>query len=108
MRTFLPLCALAVCACFRNPVSGKMQLNLLSESQEVELGKQAKQEAEQAYGIYKDKPELNTYVADIGKLLAAKSERPNLPWSYEIVDDASVNAFALPGGPIFITRGTLA
>ena len=108
MRTFLPLCALAVCACFRNPASGKMQLNLLSESQEVELGKQAKQEAEQAYGIYKDKPELNAYVADIGKPLAAKSERPNLPWSYEIVDDASVNAFALPGGPIFITRGILA
>jgi predicted Zn-dependent protease len=85
-----------------------MQLNLLSESQEVELGKQAKQEAEQAFGIYKDKPELNGYVESVGKQLAAKSERPNLPWSFEVVDDASVNAFALPGGPIFVTRGILA
>src|SRR5204863_2551796 len=77
------------------------------ESQEVELGKQAKQEAEQAYGIYKEKPELNQYIADIGKRLSAESGRASLPWSYEIVDDASVNAFALPGGPVFITRGIL-
>ena len=46
MRTSLPLIALVLCSCFRNPATGKMQLNLLSESQEVELGKQAKQEAE--------------------------------------------------------------
>ncbi|HYY52480.1 MAG TPA: M48 family metalloprotease [Myxococcales bacterium] len=98
---------LFLCSCFRNPATGKLQLDLLSESQEVELGKQAKQEAEQAYGIYKEKPELNQYVADIGKRLSAESGRPNLPWSYEIVDDASVNAFALPGGPVFITRGIL-
>jgi predicted Zn-dependent protease len=108
MRILLPLFALALLACVRNPATGKMQINLVSESQEVEIGKQAKQEAEQAYGVYKEKPELNTYVADVGKRLATHSERPNLPWSYEIVDDSSVNAFALPGGPIFITRGILA
>jgi predicted Zn-dependent protease len=108
MRTSLLLLALVLCGCVRNPATGKMQLNLLSESQEVELGKQAKAEAEQAYGVYKEKPQLNGYVEDIGKQLATKSDRPNLPWSYEIVDDASVNAFALPGGPIFITRGILA
>src|SRR2546428_4451536 len=107
MRKSLPLIALALCSCVRNPATGKMQLNLLSESQEVELGKQAKQEAEQAYGIYKEKPELNQYIADIGKRLSAESGRPTRPWSYELVDDASVNAFALPGGPIFITRGIL-
>jgi predicted Zn-dependent protease len=104
---FLLVGALALCSCFRNPATGKMQLDLLSESQEVELGKQAKQEAEQAYGVYKEKPELNQYVSDIGKRLSAESGRPSLPWSYEIVDDASVNAFALPGGPVFITRGIL-
>jgi predicted Zn-dependent protease len=107
MRTLLPLAALALCSCVRNPATGKLQLDLLSESQEVEMGKQAKVEAEQTYGIYKAKPELSQYVADVGKQLAAKSGRPNLPWSYEIVDDASVNAFALPGGPVFITRGIL-
>jgi predicted Zn-dependent protease len=107
MRTLLPLCAIALCACVRNPATGKMQLDFLSESQEVQLGQQAKAEAEQTYGVYKGKPELNQYIADVGKQLAARSGRPNLPWSYEIVDDASVNAFALPGGPIFITRGIL-
>ena len=108
MRPSLPFLALVLCGCVRNPATGKLQLNLLSESQEVELGKQAKQEAEQAYGVYQEKPQLNGYVEGIGKQLAAKTDRPNLPWSYEIVDDASVNAFALPGGPIFITRGILA
>jgi len=107
MRSLLPFCLLALCSCFRNPVTGKSQLDLLPESQEVQLGAQAKAETEQTYGIYKEKPELNQYVAEVGKLLASKSARPNLPYSYEIVDDASVNAFALPGGPIFITRGLL-
>ncbi len=107
MRTPFLVFLLAVCACVRNPATGKMQLDLLSESQEVDLGKQAKAEAEQTYGIYKEKPALNQYVADLGKQLAAVSGRPNLPWSYEIVDDASVNAFALPGGPVFVTRGIL-
>src|SRR5437588_11056028 len=107
MRTSLPLIALVLCSCFRNPATGKMQLNLLSESQEVDLGKQAKQETEQTYGVDKERPELRQYVEGIGKRLSQESGRPNLPWSYEIVDDASVNAFALPGGPIFITRGIL-
>ena len=79
----------------------------MSQDQEIELGKQAKAEAEQAYGVYKEKPQLNQYIADVGKQLSAQTERPGLPWSYEIVDDASVNAFALPGGPVFITRGIL-
>jgi predicted Zn-dependent protease len=107
MRTLFVPFLLLLCSCVRNPATGKMQLNLLSESQEVEMGKEAKVEAEQTYGVYKGKPELAQYVASVGKQLAAKSGRPNLPWSYEIVDDASVNAFALPGGPVFITRGIL-
>jgi predicted Zn-dependent protease len=109
MRTLLTLCtALALCSCFRNPATGKLQLDLMSQDQEIAMGKEAKAQAEQAYGIYKEKPELNQYVEAVGKQLAATSERPGLPWSYEVVDDASVNAFALPGGPIFITRGILA
>src|SRR5467141_5005382 len=107
MRTFLPLLTLALVACVRNPATGKMELNLVSEPQEVELGKQAKVEPEQAYGVYKEKPELNSYVESVGKTLAVHSDRPNLPYSYEVIDDSSVNAFALPGGPIFITRGIL-
>src|SRR5258705_935254 len=99
MRRPLLLLPVLLAACVRNPVSGKLELDLLSESEEIDLGKQAKQEAEQTYGVYKDKPELNSYVESVGKRLSTQAERPNLPWSYEIVDDASVNAFALPGGP---------
>jgi predicted Zn-dependent protease len=102
----IALLCLALCACFRNPVTGKLQLDLLSESQEVEMGQQAKQEVAQTMGLYHD-PRLETYIADLGKPLAANSGRPQLPFSYQIVEDASVNAFALPGGPIFLTRGIL-
>jgi predicted Zn-dependent protease len=52
-------------------------------------------------------PELQAYVAGIGKRMAAKSERPDLPWEFHVVNDASVNAFALPGGFIYVTRGLL-
>lgn len=58
-------------------------------------------------GEYHD-PALQTYVADLGKKLAATSERPNLPWTFRVVDDPAVNAFAIPGGHIYVTRGILA
>jgi predicted Zn-dependent protease len=103
-----PICwiVLALCACFRNPASGRLQLDLIPESQEIEMGQQAKQEVIQTMGVFHD-PKLEQYIADLGKPLAANSGRPTLPFSYLIVEDAAVNAFALPGGPIFITRGIL-
>src|SRR5438552_18139238 len=107
MRTSLPLIALVLCSCFRNPATGKMQLNLLSESQEVELGKQAKQEAEQTYGVYKEKPELSQYVEGIGKRLSPENDRPKLPWKDEIVDDAGENELELQRSQSIITRGVL-
>jgi predicted Zn-dependent protease len=71
------------------------------------MGQQAAQEVGQSIG-YVDDPELQAYVAGIGKRMAAKSERPNLPWEFHVVNDAAVNAFALPGGFIYVTRGLLA
>ena len=50
---------------------------------------------------------LQRYVSALGTQMARASERPSLPWSFTVIDDAQVNAFALPGGPIFITRGIL-
>src|SRR5437870_12994773 len=99
MRNSLPLIALALCSCVRNPATGKMQLNLLSESQEIELGKQAKQEAEQTYGLYKEKPELSQYIEGLSKRLSQESGRPNLAWAYEVVGAESGEAAALTGGP---------
>jgi predicted Zn-dependent protease len=99
------VCA-ALVACARNPVTGERELALISETQELELGKQAAEQARQAIGLVDDE-ELQAYVQGVGTALAADSERPELPWSFQAVDDPTPNAFALPGGFIFITRGML-
>src|SRR5437762_7427321 len=79
---------------------------LVSESQEIQLGQQADSEVIQSIGLYPD-PALQSYVSDLGKKLAATSERPNLPWTFRVVDDPAVNAFAIPGGFVYVTRGIL-
>src|SRR5215212_8768796 len=98
--------AAGLLSCARNPVTGKSELALVSESQEIQMGKQAAQDVAQTIGLYND-PKVEAYVAGIGKRIAAASERPNLPWEFHVVNDASVNAFALPGGFIYVTRGLL-
>lgn len=97
----------AAIACATNPATGKKQLMLVSEAQEIAMGKEADQEAVAAYGLYDD-PRVQAYVSELGQRLAAKSERPSLPWSFKVVDDPAVNAFALPGGYIYVTRGIMA
>src|SRR6185312_12163717 len=97
---------LAPSGCARNPVTGKNELSLVSESQEIEMGKQSAQEVQQSIGYYND-PAVQQYVSSIGMKMAKASERPNLPWEFHVVNDASVNAFALPGGFIFVTRGLM-
>jgi predicted Zn-dependent protease len=97
---------LATLACSTNPATGHSQLNLYSQEQEIALGKQYHQQVLQEIGIYRD-DELQSYVDRIGRDLAARSERPDLPWTFTVVDDASVNAFALPGGFVYVTRGLI-
>lgn len=92
--------------CARNPVTGKSELSLVSESQEIQMGQAGAKEVAQSIGFYND-AKVQSYVANIGKRMAAVSERPNLPWEFHVVDDASVNAFAIPGGFIYITRGLM-
>jgi len=105
--TALAAAVALVIACATNPATGKKQLMLVSEAQEIAMGKEADQEAIGAYGLYPD-PKVQAYVERLGKGLAAKSERPDLPWSFKVVDDPTVNAFALPGGYIYVTRGIMA
>lgn len=93
-------------ACATNPVTGKRELSLMSEAQEVQLGLQSDVEIRREMGLY-DAPALQQYVQDIGARLAATSERPHLKWQFAVVDAAAVNAFALPGGYIYVTRGIL-
>jgi predicted Zn-dependent protease len=96
----------ALPACATNPATGRRQLSFVSEEQEIQMGQQADQEISAAVGIYRD-PDLESYVQRLGTTLAAASERPNLPWQFRILDDASVNAMALPGGYNYVTRGLL-
>jgi predicted Zn-dependent protease len=96
----------AVIACATNPATGKRQLMLVSEAQEIAMGQEADKEAVATYGLYPD-PKVQAYVDELGKRLAATSERPGLPWSFKVVDDPAVNAFALPGGFIYVTRGIM-
>ncbi|HSG08608.1 MAG TPA: M48 family metalloprotease [Longimicrobiales bacterium] len=94
-------------ACAVNPATGRRELSLVGQAQEIEMGRSADADVSSSLGLV-DAPELQAYVAELGKELAAGSERPELPWSFKVVDDPVVNAFALPGGFIYVTRGILA
>lgn len=106
-RAVLPAALTAVLTtCATNPVTGKRELSLVSESQEIAMGQEAAKQTVDAIGAVADDA-LQRYVAGLGNTLAKASERPGLPWSFTVIDDPMVNAFALPGGPVFITRGIL-
>ncbi len=78
----------------------------ITPSQEVELGAEAAQQVEQQMGLVQD-PALEDYLRAIGEKLAAVSLRPEGPWSFAVVDMPEPNAFALPGGFVYVTRGLL-
>ncbi|HWW87546.1 MAG TPA: M48 family metallopeptidase, partial [Vicinamibacterales bacterium] len=93
-------------ACATNPATGKREVSLMSEEKEIQIGQEQDSQIRKEMGFYGDQA-LQQYVSGIGLRLAAVSERPNLPWHYTVVDVPAVNAFALPGGYIYITRGIL-
>jgi predicted Zn-dependent protease len=106
-RALLPAAMAAVLVtCATNPVTGRREFSLISESQEISMGQEAAKEVSAMIPPVADNA-LQQYVSGLGMQLARNSERPNLPWSFAVIDDPQVNAFALPGGPIFITRGIL-
>ncbi len=92
--------------CATNPVTGERELSLMSEAQEIQLGQEMDAQVRREMGLYDDAA-LQRYVQDVGLRLARASERPNLPWHFAVVDQPAVNAFALPGGYIYLTRGIL-
>jgi predicted Zn-dependent protease len=104
----IPVCAaLTLLACATNPATGERQFSLMSEAQEIQIGREVDEQIRAELGVY-DNPALQRYVDGIGQRLARASERPQLPWQFAVVDEAAVNAFALPGGFIYLTRGILA
>jgi predicted Zn-dependent protease len=92
--------------CSTNPATGRPQLALISEQQEVQLGLDYDQQIQRLLGVYPD-ARLQEYVDRVGRKLAAGSERPDLAWTFRVVDDPVVNAFALPGGHVYVTRGLM-
>jgi predicted Zn-dependent protease len=103
---YIVLVTLAHPACARNPVTGQLQLALVTEAQEIAMGRQGAEDVERSLGMVPDAA-LQKYVQGIGASMAKRSERPELPWRFGVVDDPTPNAFALPGGFIYFTRGML-
>ena len=101
------LLAAAAASCATNPVTGSRELVFMSESQEAELGQQADAQIRSEMGVYDDAA-LQEYITSVGRRLAAVSHRPDLPWQFTVIDSPVVNAFAAPGGYIYLTRGLLA
>jgi predicted Zn-dependent protease len=105
----IPLMAmlLASCTTVVNPVSGKRERTVLSEEKEIALGRQSDEQVRGEYGVYENAA-LQAYVNEVGQRLAKLSHRQGLQWKFTVVDSPDINAFALPGGYIYITRGLMA
>jgi predicted Zn-dependent protease len=93
--------------CARNPVTGRRQIVLVSESEETVIGRQSDPRVRQEYGVAEQRA-LQDYIGTIGRKLIRVSHRPNLEWHFTVVDSPIVNAFAMPGGYVYLTRGVLA
>ncbi len=107
-RWALAVAAVALCGCAVNPVTGQRELSLVSEQQELAIGAaNYANYRQQQGGDYYLEPELSDYVADIGRRLAAHSDRPELPYEFVVVNNPTANAWALPGGKIAINSGLL-
>ncbi len=94
-------------SCAVNPVTGRRDFVLISEDQEIGIGRNNDPEILQKFGYYPN-PVLQHYVRSIGETLAHLSQRPDLPFHFKVVDSPAINAFALPGGYVYVTRGILA
>ncbi len=99
--------SLGLSACAINPVTGERDFAIVSEAEEIEQGRRYHKEIIASYGVYDD-PALQQYVNGIGQELAAKSHRAHLKFTFTVLDSPDINAFALPGGYIYVTRGIMA
>lgn len=103
----LALLVFAVTPCLSQLPRFRPGFNLFSREQDVQLGKEAAGAIEKQVEVVNNK-ELNAYIAAIGKKLAAQPQAENYPYTFKVVNDKSINAFALPGGPTFVHTGLIA
>ena len=109
MRRYVGLLAalLALGGCASNPVTGKRELNLVSEAQEIQIGQQQYAPSRQSQGgDYVTDPGVTSYVQQVGNRLAAVADR-KLPYEFVVINSGDLNAWALPGGKLAINRGLL-
>ena len=96
-----------VAGCATNAVTGRKELMLVSEAQEISQDRQAAPHQFSAdYGPVRDAA-LNAYVASVGQKVAAVSHRPGMPYSFHVVNAVYVNAYTFPGGSVVVTRGMM-
>ena len=101
------LLCLAASGCAINPVSGHPEFVLVSEAKEKQMGAESAKEVEQTMGLVSDSA-LVAYVESVGSRLAEQSPRKDVDYRFFVVDAEEPNAFALPGGYVYVTRGLLA
>ena len=104
---FILIALLLLPRCQTVPATGETRLTLISTAEEIQLGREADAQIRTTVGVYADQ-RLQEYLGAVGLKMAEVSERPQLPWCFQVLDDAAINAFAAPGGFIYVTRGTLA
>lgn len=101
------LLAGALGSCATNPVTGKKEFMLLSKDQEVQMGINYDPQVVANYGLYEDQ-KIQQFITTQGRLMARVSHRPDLPYEFKVLDSPVVNAFAVPGGFVYFTRGIMA
>ncbi|MFQ5985200.1 MAG: M48 family metalloprotease [Alphaproteobacteria bacterium] len=96
--------------CTTNPATGLSEFTLfMTPADEAALGREEHPKIVKAHGgVYDEQPALNAYVTEIGRRLQQVSERPDLPFTFTLLDSDAVNAFAVPGGYVYVSRGLLA
>ena len=105
--SFILAALLLIPSCAVNPVTGKKQLMLFSEKQELQMGKEYDPQVIATFGLYEDE-ELSGFISEKGKAMGEISHRPELEYHFRVLDSPVVNAFAVPGGYVYFTRGILA
>lgn len=96
-----------IAACAVNPVTGKKEISLMSEAQEIALGAESDPQIVAQFGLYED-AELQNFINTRGQEMVKVSHRPDLKFTFRILDSDVVNAFAVPGGYVYFTRGIMA
>jgi len=108
LRWFVLALSLCFCAgCAVNPITGEEELMLIPEQQDFAIGRKYAPQVEKQMGGRIPNANLQKYVDGIGQKLARVSHRPDWEYHFVALNDKSINAFALPGGYIFITKGML-